>query len=325
MIIIGTIRFTGHRWGHILVQGATQEKLLNMDHTATVAGGQAKAAAAELIELAKPGIVGLTLVAALTGIYFGNHGVMPHWGLIFWTFLTLGMATAGSCMLNNYYDSDIDRLMMRTRTRVLASGRASRRTTLLVALLLIIPSLVFMGLMINPLTAWVTAVGVIGYVGIYTIWLKRRTPWANQFGGIAGAVPPMVGYAAVTGELGAPAWILFAIMVVWQQPHALSLALKYRKDYARAKIPVIPVACGIQATKVRIALYALALIPVATLPYVFHMAGIYFLFVSLLLSVIFLFMAVRFLRSEQDCDLRVFAYSIAYLILLYFAMVIDSV
>ncbi len=157
------------------------------------------------------------------------------------------------------------------------------------------------------------------------MWMKRRTPWANQFGGIAGAVPPMVGYAAVTGELGAPAWILFAIMVIWQQPHALSLALKYRKDYARANIPVIPVVCGIQATKVRIALYTLALIPVATLPYVFNMAGLYFLFVSLMLSAIFLFMAVRFLRSKQDCDLRVFAYSIIYLILLYFAMVIDSV
>ncbi len=307
------------------MQGSMQGKQLKMNHAAIATGSQTRAAAAELIELAKPGIVGLTLVAALTGIYFGNHGVMPHWGLIFWTFLTLGLATAGSCMLNNYYDSDIDRLMMRTRTRALASGRASRRITLLVALLLIIPSLIVMSLMVNPLAAWVTTVGVIGYVGVYTMWMKRRTPWANQFGGIAGAVPPMVGYAAVTGELGAPAWILFAIMVIWQQPHALSLALKYRKDYARANIPVIPVVCGIQATKVRIALYTLALIPVATLPYVFNMAGLYFLFVSLMLSVVFLFMAVRFLRSQQDCDLRVFAYSIVYLILLYFAMVIDSV
>jgi len=307
------------------MQGSIQGKQLKINHTATIAHSRTQVAAVELIELAKPGIVGLTLVAALTGIYFGNHGVMPHWDLIFWTFLTLGMATAGSCMLNNYYDSDIDRLMLRTRTRVLAAGRASRRITLLVALLLIIPSLIFMGLMVNPLTAWVTAVGVIGYVGVYTMWLKRRTPWANQFGGIAGAVPPMVGYAAVTGELGAPAWILFAIMVVWQQPHALSLALKYRGDYARARVPVIPVACGVQATKVRIVLYTLALFPVAALPYLFNMAGLYFLFISLLLSAIFLFMALRFLLSERDCDLRVFAYSIVYLILLYFAMVIDSV
>jgi len=301
-----------------------QEKLLKMNNTAAVTGGLTTTVA-EFFELAKPGIVGLTLVAALTGIYFGNHGVMPHWGLIFWTFLTLGLATAGACMLNNYYDSDIDRLMMRTRKRLLASGRTSRAPVLIVALLLVIPSLILMGVKVNPLTAWVTTVGVVGYVGVYTMWMKRRTPWANQFGGIAGAVPPMVGYAAVTGDLGAPAWILFAIMVVWQQPHALSLALKYRGDYARAKVPVIPVACGVQATKVRIALYALLLIPVAILPYVFDMAGIYFLFSSVLLSTIFLFMAVRFLHSEQDCDMRVFAFSIVYLILLFGAMVIDSI
>lgn len=243
-----------------------REKLLKMEHAAPGENGRAKPVAAELFELAKPGIVGLTLVAALTGIYFGNHGVMPHWGLIFWTFLTLGLATAGSCMFNNYYDRDIDQLMRRTHSRALAAGLVSERMVLCIALLLAIVPLGVMALMVNPLTAVVTTVGVIGYAGVYTMWMKRSTPWANQFGGIAGAVPPMVGYAAVTGDLGAPAWILFAIMVVWQQPHALSLALKYREDYARAGVPVIPVACGVQATKVRIAVYALALVPVAMLP-----------------------------------------------------------
>jgi len=290
-----------------------------------IKGVGAKSVAVLWYELAKPGIVGLTLVAALTGIYFGNHGVMPQWDLIFWTFLTLGLATAGSCMLNNYYDRDIDAVMQRTSSRSLAAGLVSGSSVLFVALLMIISSLALMAWVVNPLTALVTAVGVVGYAGIYTMWMKRTTPWANQLGGIAGAVPPMVGYAAVTGDLGAPAWILFAIMVVWQQPHALSLALKYREDYARAKVPVIPVACGVWATKVRIAVYALALIPVAMLPYVFDMAGIWYLAISGLLSSIFLFMAVRFLRSERDCDMRVFAFSIVYLILLFSAMVIDSI
>ncbi len=302
-----------------------REELLKMKHTSIGEGYRTKAASAELFELAKPGIVGLTLVAALTGVYFGNHGVMPHWNLIFWTFLTLGLATAGSCMLNNYYDRDIDQLMRRTKSRVLAAGLVSERVVLYVGLLLVILPLALMAWRVNPLAALVTAVGVIGYVGVYTMWMKRTTPWANQFGGIAGAVPPMVGYAAVTGDLGAPAWVLFAIMVIWQQPHALSLALKYREDYARANVPVIPVACGVQATKVRIAVYALALIPVAMLPYVFDMAGIWYLVISGLLSSMFLFMAVRFLRSERDCDMRVFAFSIVYLILLFGAMVIDSI
>lgn len=285
----------------------------------------ARSVISDYISLSKPGIVGLTLVAALTGIYFGNHGIMPDWTLIFWTFLTLGLATAGSCMLNNYYDRDIDRLMKRTSSRALAAGEVSERNVLIVSLLLAIPSLGLMAWMVNPLTALVTAVGVVGYVGVYTMWMKRTTPWANQFGGIAGAVPPMVGYAAVTGELAAPAWILFAIMVVWQQPHALSLALKYRDDYARANVPVIPVACGVQATKIRIALYTLALIPVAVLPYSFDMAGVLYLAAALVLSCVFVFMAVRFLRSDKDCDMRVFAYSIVYLILLFGTMVLDSV
>lgn len=285
----------------------------------------ARSVISDYISLSKPGIVGLTLVAALTGIYFGNHGIMPDWTLIFWTFLTLGLATAGSCMLNNYYDRDIDRLMKRTSSRALAAGEVSERNVLIVSLLLAIPSLGLMAWMVNPLTALVTAVGVVGYVGVYTMWMKRTTPWANQFGGIAGAVPPMVGYAAVTGELAAPAWILFAIMVVWQQPHALSLALKYRDDYARANVPVIPVACGVQATKIRIALYTLALIPVAVLPYFFDMAGVLYLAAALVLSCVFVFMAVRFLRSDKDCDMRVFAYSIVYLILLFGTMVLDSV
>ncbi len=297
-----------------------REKAVNIEGVV-----RTKSVAALWLELAKPGIVGLALVAALTGIYFGNHGVMPQWDMILWTFLTLGLATAGSCMLNNYYDRDIDAVMCRTSSRSLAAGLVSGGLVLFVALFMIISSLALMAWVVNPLAALVTTAGVVGYAGVYTMWMKRSTPWANQFGGIAGAVPPMVGYAAVTGNLGAPAWILFAIMVIWQQPHALSLALKYREDYARARVPVIPVAHGVWATKVRIAVYALALIPVGMLPYVFDMAGIWYLAASGLLSFMFLFMAVRFLRSDRDCDMRVFAFSIVYLILLFGAMVIDSI
>lgn len=279
----------------------------------------------DYVSMSKPGIVGLTLVAALTGIYFGNHGVMPHWELIAWTFLTLGLATAGSCMLNNHYDRDIDKLMNRTSNRALAAGAVSANRVFIVAMLLTVLSLTLMAWTVNPLTAAVTAVGVVGYVGVYTMWMKRRTPWANQFGGIAGAVPPMVGYAAVTNELGAAGWVLFAIMVVWQQPHALALALKYREDYAKANVPVIPVACGVYATKLRILLYTIALIPVAMTPWYFDIAGSIYLATSIVLSSVFLFMAVRFYRSDRDCDMRVFAYSIIYLILLFGIMIIDSI
>ena len=276
------------------------------------------------IAVSKPGIVGLTLVAALTGIYFGNHGVMPDWSVIFWTFLTLGLATAGSCMLNNVYDRDIDRLMARTSKRSLARDEVSHDHALVVGLLLTIPSLLLMAWMVNPLTAWVTTVGVVGYVVVYTMLAKRTTPWANQLGGIAGAVPPMIGYAAVTGELAAPAWILFAIMVVWQQPHALSLALKYREDYARANVPVIPVAKGVLATKQRIAAYCVALLPVSMLPYFYDMAGEVYLAVAVVFGIVFLGMALRFLNSSRDCDMRLFAYSLVYFIALFGVMVANA-
>ena len=288
-------------------------------------GARIRSVALEYYQLTKPNIVGLTLVAALTGIYFGNDGVLPHWSLIFWTFLTLGLATAGSCMLNNYYDRDIDRLMRRTSKRPLAAGLVDGRKVLVLSLALIIPSLLLMALWVNPLAAAVTAVGVIGYTVVYTMLMKRTTPWANQFGGIAGAVPPMVGYAAVTGELGAAAWILFIIMVVWQQPHALSLALKYRDEYARAGVPVIPVAHGVRATKLRIVIYNVALLGVALLPYFYGMAGLIYLATAIVLSLGFLAHSIKFLFSDKDYDIRLFLNSIFYFILLFSVMVIDSI
>lgn len=276
-------------------------------------------------ELTKPGIVGLSLVAALTGIYFGNHGVLPQWDLIIWTFITLGLAVGGSCMLNNVYDRDIDANMPRTSKRALASGHASPTLALTLGIVFIVTSLLTMTLLVNTLASLVTAAGVIGYVGVYTMWLKRRSPWANTFGGLAGAVPPMVGFAAVTGQIGIEAWTLFFIMLIWQHPHALSLALKYRGEYASVNVPVVPVARGVKTTKWRIFLYALVLTPLTALPYYVGMAGQYFLAVAMALNAIFIYMSYRFMRSEKDCDMRIFAYSIIYLILLFSSMVIDSV
>jgi protoheme IX farnesyltransferase len=278
----------------------------------------------EYIGIAKPGIVGLTLMAALTGVYFGNPGIQPDWLLILLTLLTLGLATAGSCMMNNAFDRDIDALMKRTSSRAVAAGKIPAKDAMITGLLLAVGSVLWMGLVVNPLAAIITSVGVIGYVGVYTMLAKRRTPWANQLGGIAGAVPPMVGYAAVTGELGAAAWVLFIIMVVWQQPHALSLALKYRKDYAKAGVPVIPVAKGVGATKKRITIYCVALIPVTLLPYAFGMAGDIYLATAILFSMTFFVMAIRFMRSEKDCDMRLFGFSIVYLLAVFGAMVLDA-
>jgi protoheme IX farnesyltransferase len=182
-----------------------------------------------------------------------------------------------------------------------------------------------MAWLVNPLTALLTLSAVFGYVVIYSMIMKRRTPWANQFGGIAGALPPVIGYVAVSSAgLDASAWILFAIMVVWQQPHALSLALKYRDQYANANVPVIPVAKGVQATKQRIALYNVLLLGLSLLPYYYGIAGIYYLSVAVIIGVTFLGMSVRFLFSAQKHNMSLFFFSIVYLVLLFLSMVIDA-
>lgn len=294
------------------------------DQLASELAQEKKAVLSAYISISKPGIVGLTLVVALAGMFFGNLGVMPHWHQIAWTFLTLGLVTAGSCMLNNLYDRDIDKIMKRTSKRVMATNALPLKHVLILSLTLVFSSLALMWVMVNPLSAIVTFVGSFGYVVVYTMWTKRTTPWANQLGGIAGAVPPLVGYAAVTGTLDAWAWIMFAIMVVWQQPHALALALKYRDEYAAANVPVIPVAHGVDATKKRIVIYNTILPFVAVLPYFYGMSGIFYLVITTVLSAIFLQKSIVFLRSDRDCDMRLFGFSLIWLIAVFFVMVVDT-
>lgn len=275
------------------------------------------------IAISKPGIVGLTIVAALTGIYIGNQGVIADLGMIAWLFLTLGLATAGSCMLNNVYDRDIDQLMGRTSKRPLATGIISADVARILGVGLSVIPLFVMAATVNVAAALLTAGAVFGYVVVYTMISKRHTPWANQLGGIAGAMPPVIGYAAVTGGVDIFAGIMFLIMALWQQPHALSLALKYRGDYAKANVPVIPVAKGVRMTKWRIAIYTAILYPIALLPYFYDMAGMIYLVTAIVLNTIFLQKAVRFLLSDKDYDMSVFFFSLIYLIVLFLALVWD--
>ena len=276
------------------------------------------------LQLMKPGIVGLSVVAALTGMFFANKSMLPQWDIIVWTSLALAMAVAGSCSLNNYYDRDIDKIMERTRNRPLAAVLVESRHVLYIALFLIFSSVFLMGAFVNSQTAFLTAGAILGYAVIYTMLAKRRTHWANQLGGIAGAMPPLIGYVAVKGGVDINALSLFAIMVVWQQPHALSLALKYRHQYAKAKVPVIPVVKGVQSTKMRIAIYSAVLLLVAIFPYFLGMAGTIYLATALVISSAFLILALKFLVSDRDYDMRLFFYSIVYLVVLFTSMVFDA-
>ena len=269
-----------------------------------------------LFSTMKPNIVGLTLVAAIGGGYVGTKGFVGDWSLLAWLMVTLGLATAGSCMLNNVYDQDIDSLMGRTKSRAMAAGAISSSHVLIIGLILAIAPLFVMAHYVNFLTAALTAGAVFGYVVVYTMWAKRRTPWANQLGGIAGAMPPLIGYAAFTGGLTSEAYVLFLIMAVWQQPHALTLALKYRDEYARAGVPVIPVVKGIDATKKRIVIYAALLMAVSVLPYFMGMTGFSYLIVAFASGLIFTVKAYKFMKSDKPYDMRLFLFTLLHFVLL---------
>ncbi|NOZ52915.1 MAG: protoheme IX farnesyltransferase [Gammaproteobacteria bacterium] len=283
-----------------------------------------KSSLAYYIQLTKPGIVGLCVVAALTGMFFANKGMLPQLDIIVWTSITLAMAVAGSCVLNNYYDRDIDKLMERTRSRPLVALSVEPIHALYLSLVLIFSSVALMSVFVNLQATLLTIGAIFGYAVVYTMLAKRRTHWANQLGGIAGAMPPLIGYVAVKGGVDINALTLFAIMVVWQQPHALSLALKYRRQYACAGVPVVPVIKGVQATKVRIAIYSAVLLLVALLPYFLGMAGMIYLVTSVVISSAFLVLALRFLVSDRVYDMRLFFYSIVYLVVLFTSMVFDA-
>ncbi len=298
-----------------------QEKLTGVRSTIT-----------EYVVLAKPGIVALVMVSAFTGLYLGSFastltdaaalGVLDN-SLILWTLCGIALATAGSAMLNNYFDRDIDALMERTRDRALASGSITPEPVLISGLALSIISIVLLASRVNMLAAALTAAASIGYVAIYGIVLKRRTSLANQVGGLAGALPPVIGYVAATGSLDLTAGVLFFFVALWQQPHALSLALKYTDDYRAAGIPAVPVIKGVRSTKLRILCYTVALLFVSVAPFLTGLAGPLYLATAIVLGSVYVALSLRFVLSGKECDMFLFFYSIAYITLTFAFLVMD--
>ena len=276
----------------------------------------------DYLVLAKPGIVSLVMMSTLTGLCIASRGLPDLWITI--SVMTgIALATAGSAMLNNYVDRDIDAIMERTRSRALAVEAFSPRNTVITGILLVAFSVLYLLTDVNMITAILTGAAALGYVVLYTIILKRRSSYANQVGGIAGALPPVIGYVAVTQRIDLTAVILFAISAIWQHPHALSIALKYRDQYELARIPVIPVAKGVRSTKIRISIYTALLLLVSITPYISGMAGLIYLVVAITAGIYYLGLAVKFMRSKRDCDMFLFFYSILYIVVIFTAMILD--
>jgi heme o synthase len=290
---------------------------------ATFRGEQVqRASLRDYVTLTKPRIMSLLLLTGLGGMFVGQRGVPPLW-LIGVGMLGLALACGGASALNHVLDRDIDRLMgERTRARPLAADRMAPARALEFGLALSAFSFVLLASAVNVLTAVLALVGNLFYVLVYTGWLKRSTPQNIVIGGAAGAVPPLVGFAATSGNLTLAAFWLFLIVFFWTPPHFWALALLIRENYAAARIPMLPVVRGTRATTRQIVVYSLVLVAVTFIPF---QLGVAYLVPAVVLGAVFVWLAVRLLRDATPRRASLlFHYSILYLALLFVAMAVGA-
>ena len=274
--------------------------------------------------LTKPRIMSLLLLTGACGMFVGAGGV-PNLADLAALLVGLALACGGASALNHVLDADIDKLMgKRTRSRPVATGRIAPERALEFGLALSALSFALLATFTNVLTAVLALVGNLFYVLVYTRWLKRTTPQNIVIGGAAGAVPPLVGWAAATGDLTLPALALFAIVFFWTPPHFWALALLIKRDYQAAGIPMLPVVRGERETVRQILVYTFVLIAVTLVPVAFGMFGALYLVAAVALGAAFLWLAWRLSRELVPARAAVlFHYSLAYLALLFVAMAID--
>ena len=280
----------------------------------------------DYVTLTKPRIMTLLLLTGLCGMFVGAKGLPPLW-LVVVTMLGLALACGGASALNHVLDADIDKLMgKRTRSRPVAAGRMPAPYALEFGLALSALSFVLLAGVVNVLTAGLALVGNLFYVLVYTRLLKRSTPQNIVIGGAAGAVPPLVGWAAATGNLTLPALVLFAIVFLWTPPHFWALALLIKRDYAAAGVPMLPVVRGEEETARQIMLYTVGLVAFTLAPALWGMFGLVYLVAAAALGAVFLWLAWRLRRERTPARAKIlFHYSLAYLALLFVAMALDAV
>jgi heme o synthase len=276
---------------------------------------------ADYVALTKPKVQSLLLLTTVCTMQIAGD---PSIGLIALTVLGGYLSAGGAGAVNHWFDRDIDALMPRTANRPVPAGRVSPRAALVYGVVLAALSFVLLAATVNLLAASLALAGFLGYVFVYTIWLKRRTPQNIVIGGAAGAVPPLVGWAAVTGGLGGMPLYLFAIVFFWTPPHFWALSLLMKNEYERVGVPMLPVVRGESETRRQILLYAVLLWAVTQLPFCAGGLGTLYLVSSLVLGGLFIAGAVvLYRRADRRSALRLYLFSLAYLALLFGAMVAD--
>ena len=286
-----------------------------------------QATVTDYLLLTKPWIVALLLVTTLCGMLIAARG-LPPLSILVLTLLGGACAAGGANAFNSWIDRDTDKVMGRTSRRPLPSGRISPRNALIFALTLCILSVVILGFGVNWLAAGLSTIGIVYYAYVYTVLLKRLTPQNIVIGGGAGAIPPLVGWAAVTNELNLLAFYLFAIIFLWTPPHTWALMLLVEKDYRKAAIPMLPAAWGELEARRHIILYSILLVIVSIMPFLFHGLGWIYLIGAVLLGAYFLMLAARLWFTKDSAKpiaRKLYHYSNGYLAMIFFLMVVDAI
>jgi heme o synthase len=274
----------------------------------------------DYVTLTKPRIMLFLLITAYGAMAFASDG-LPRMELALVTLFGLGMSSGGASAINHVLDRDIDAMMRRTALRPVAAGRVSAEAATGFGIGLIVASTAVLALYVNVLTAALALSGALFYVVIYTWWLKRRTVQNIVIGGAAGAVPPLVGWAAVTGHVALPAVFMFALVFYWTPPHFWALAILTKDDYASAGVPMLPVVRGDRETAHQILLYTVLLFGLSLLPFLSQTFGLLYLIAAVALGGWFMLLAARLVRDTSRANARaVFLYSLAYLALMFAAI-----
>jgi heme o synthase len=283
------------------------------------------ASVGDYLALMKPRVMSLVIFTALVGLMVAPAHVHPVIG--FTALLCIAVGAGASAALNMWYDADIDALMTRTARRPIPAGRVQPGEALAFGVTLGVGAVTMLGLLVNWVAAGLLAFTIFFYIVIYTMWLKRTTPENIVIGGAAGAFPPMIGWAAATGGVGIEAVLLFLIIFVWTPPHFWALSLYRAGDYAKAGVPMLPVVAGPEATRRRILIYTLALVPIGAAPWLLGYAGAIFAASALAAGGVMIALAWRVYadrgRAGEQAARHLFAFSILYLALLFAALLAD--
>lgn len=282
-----------------------------------------KATWKDYYELTKPRVIMLLLLTALVGMCLATETwVEPQ--ILIAGMIGIGLLSSAAAVINHVVDQRIDSLMARTFNRPVAKGRVSSRNALIFAFVIGLLGFLALAFFVNMLTAYLTLLSLVGYAFIYTMFLKRATPQNIVIGGLAGAAPPLLGWTAVTGEIHAYGLLLVLIVFTWTPPHFWALAIHREKDYAKAKIPMLPNTHGIEFTKTCIVLYTVLLCLIGLLPYLTGMSGMIYLIGACILNGYFLYMALKLkYRADENTAMDTFKFSILHLMILFIVLLCD--